>query len=68
MWFSGTNFHKAKFIQSGISGMNFTNACVAEVSWINTDTANATMKNTVDAIENWDGDTPQYDMEWSEQQ
>ena len=48
--------------------MNFTNACVAEVNWINTDTANTTMKNTVDAIENWDGDTPHYDMEWSEQQ
>ena len=66
--YTHSNFHKAKFVQSGISGMNFTNACVAEVSWINTDTTNATMKNTVDAIEKWDGDTPHYDMEWSEQQ
>ena len=48
--------------------MNFTNACVAEVSWVNTDTSHTTMKNTVEAIENWDGDTPNYEMEWSEQQ
>ena len=60
--YTHSNFANAKFIQSGVSGMVLNGSCLADAMWVDTDSTQARTHNTVDNIEDWDGEVPHQDI------
>ncbi len=53
--YTHSNFHNAKFVQNDMAGVSLVNACVAESVWVDNDNETTDMRNTVDSIEDWEG-------------
>ena len=60
--YTHSNFMKAKFVQSGVSGTVLNGSCLADTMWVDTDSAKAHTHNTINNIEDWDGEIPHQEI------